>query len=52
MEKLLIADDDDELRKVESMANDELQRDIIREIEKENRLVKIYTYYEYREYNK
>lgn len=48
MEKLSITDDDDsdsELCKVESIANDELRRDIIWEIENENRLVKIYTYH-------
>jgi len=49
IEKLSIDNDDDKedgkLRKVESMAKDELRVDTIRKIEKENRLVKICTYH-------
>ena len=43
-EKLSIEDDEDELRQVESLANDEVRKDTMREIEKENRVLKRYTW--------
>jgi len=46
MEKLPISDEEDDLRKVESMANEKHRSDMLREIKEKNRLVKKCTYCE------
>jgi hypothetical protein len=46
MEKLPISDEEDDLRKVESMANEKHRSDMLRDIKEKNRLVKKCTYCE------